>query len=468
MHGLRQLLANSLYSLRGAINNFSPAADTKHPKAWQDYGYPEDLSFDQLYLMQERFGLARAGVNKPVTECWRTAPTVYAGDGKDVDNREPTDFEIAFEKFAKKKKLWKSCKTGDHHQRIGQYGGLIVQVRGAPDQVAWEKPLGNVRESQIVRFIPFYEGQMRVAEVDSEPTSERYGMPVSYNFKESFVGNSDEQHNRSFAIHHSRVIIFSENAEEGSIYSDPCNKAGYNSLLTLEKIIGAGGEGFWKNAAQKIIFTDKGDEDSVEPNEEEQEKIDSAIKQFAENMEKQLFLGNMDAKTLDAALADPMEFFEIALNDYSASIDIPAKILIGAQTGRLAADEDGNAYLRGMMSRRETVCTEFVSNVIEWLFDHGVFARTEYTVWWDDLLAPAQADKFALGNKLADINHKMTLHGMVFTPNELREVCGYARMDDLPEPPDADDETAQEGLGGEGGQGLATTEPKEAKRREYD
>lgn len=464
MKTVRQMVKNALSGLRDLSGAAGLHGDAKHTKAWYDYGYPEQITFDQLYFMQERFGLAKAGVRKPVVECWRTAPQIIEGDGKDVDNRDPTEFERDFEQFAKQVKLWDVSRTADMRQRVGRYGGVIAQVRGNAKETAWGEPLGTIRKAQIVRFIPFYEEQLKPATWDVNPTSYRYGLPITYNFNENFIGNSGEQKQRSMVIHHSRVIIFAEGAEDGTIYGDPCNLAGFNSLITLEKIIGAGGEGMWKNAAQKMVFTDKS-EDGFEPTDEDQLKIDEAIKAFAENLEKQLILGGMEAKTLDSSLIDPAPFFEIALNDYAASVDIPSKILIGAQTGRLAADEDGNAYLRSMMSRRENVCGKFVADVIEWLFEHGVFPKTDYTIWWDDLLAPAEADKLALANKMADVNHKMTLHGIVFTPDEIRQVSGYMQpiKEVAPEPDPTDEdmpEGEQEGLGGQGGQGLSTTEPQ--------
>lgn len=465
-----KLVRNALGGIRGAAQAMGARGDTKHPQAWGDYGYPEWVSFEQLYAMQQRFGLAKAGVRKPVVECWRTDPQIIQGDGRDVDNRDPTPFEIEFDSFARNFKLWERCRAGDMRQRVGQYGGLLVQIRGNADQIAWEKPLGMVRQTQIVKFIPFYEGQMIPATWDTDSNSIRYGLPTTYNFQENFIGNAGQQRQRNMEVHYSRVIIFAEGADDDSIFGEPCNESGFNSLLTLEKLIGAGGEGFWKNAAQKLVFIDNTD-DTIAPDAEEQDKIDEAIKAFAENLEKQLQIGGMDVKPLNTTLIDVMPFFEVALNDYAASVDIPSKILIGAQTGRLAADEDGNAYLRGMMSRRQNVCTKFINDVIEWLFEHGVFNRTEYMVWWDDLLAPAESDKLALANKMADVNHKMTLHGLVFTPDEVRQVAGYVQKiaEVAPEPDpldegmgegDEEQDLEQEGLGGQGGQGLSTTEPQ--------
>ena len=80
----------------------------------------------------------------------------------------------------------------------------------------------------------------------------------------------------------------------------------------------------------------------------------------------------LDPQTLESNLANPKEFFESALNDVAAGTKIPATILIGQQTGRLASQEDGRSFLSMVQSRRVNFGTDLVNDVIDWMQEYGI------------------------------------------------------------------------------------------------
>lgn len=437
--GLRYLNAmmnNVMNGLRSGLTGGYHSADTKHQRAWQDYGYPEQISFERHWNMYRRNGIAKRGIQAPVDECWRDDPILV--DGEDPDEAEEvgngnTKFIRDIEWLNKNLQLFKRLKAADLRQRVGRYGGLIFQVRGESSEADWVKPLGRIRRTQLVRAIPAYEGQLEVGEHETNPTSERYGMPITYNYNEANVGGRSEQATRSVVIHWTRVVTLAEDADDGSIYGIPANEAGFNDLLNLEKIIGASAEGAWKNAAQKLIFKDNLGADGGELGPDEVDAQDEAIAAFSENLDKQLVIGGMDVQNMQSSLQSPKDPFDIALSSYSASVNQPHKILIGAQTGRLASDEDGNAWLRYCQSRCENWCSDAVRAVIDWLLEHGVItppASGGYSVHWGDLLAPSDADKLDIVDKMATINQKLIAMGEVpFSVDEMRLMAGYETRD---------------------------------------
>jgi hypothetical protein len=425
-----QFLINEIAGqLSQNLRDIYGSRDTKHPKAWEDYGYKTDLEFEDHYQMYRRFGIAKAGIKMPVNMCWKTFPTIMEGQEGDADARtEPTPWESTIKSIFKSLKLMRKLKRVDEFQRVGHYGAFVVQVRGTGDQPDWGKPLDKIRADQVVKFIPLYEVQLEPTKWDSDDKSERYGEPTMYQFQESRLNDSNTEDNRLrvVTVHHSRVIIFAEGADDESIYGVPANEAGFNDLITMEKIIGAGGEGFWKSAAMKTVYTNTS-KDATLPGQEEIDDFNEAIKDFVEGLDKSLMTGGLDPKVLSAVMSDPKEPFAIALQSYSASIEVAGKLLVGSQEGKLASEEDARFTMSAMQSRREDFGTIMVQSCVDWMFVHGIINKSEYYVEWDDLLAPSDKDKFELGTQLSKIIIEMTARfgEPPIDPSEVATVMGF-------------------------------------------
>ncbi len=403
--------------------------DTKHEQAWHDYGYKESLEFNDYYQMSERFGVASAGITIPVDQCWKTKPEIREGQPEDFDGRkDKTDWESNINRIFSSKKMWRKIKMVDEYQRVGDYGAFAVQVRGSSAQADWKQPLNRISDANIVKFIPLYQEQLQPTRWEQDPKSERYGQPTMYQLQESqlFDDHEQDQRTRAIDVHWSRVIIFAEGADDDSIYGRPALKRGFNDLVTMEKIIGAGGEGFWKSAAMKTVYTNT-NKDAPPLSADEVDSMDEAISKFVEGLDKHLMTGGLDPKVLSVAMSDPENPFNISLQSFSASVGVAAKLLIGSQEGRLAADEDGRFTLSNMQSRRESWCTQMMESIVDWLMTHGVIEEREYTIEWDDLLAPSDDDKLSLAQKMSQINKDQMRE--IFTDEELRKIAGYEPLE---------------------------------------
>jgi hypothetical protein len=431
MNPRHQILINEIAGqLSQNLRDIYGSRDTKHPKAWEDYGYKTELEFEDHYQMYRRFGIAKAGIKMPVNMCWRTFPKIMEGSEGDGDARDGKDtpWESAINSIFKQTKLMRKLKRVDEFQRVGHYGAFVVQIRGTGDQPDWGKPLDKIRADQIVKFIPLYEIQLEPTQWDNDKKSERYGEPVMYQFQESRLNDSNTEDNRLrvVTVHHSRVIIFAEGADDESIYGVPANEAGFNDLITMEKIIGAGGEGFWKSAKMPTVYTNTS-KDAPAPSEKEIDEMDAAIKDFAEGVDKYLMTGGLDPKVLSSVMSDPKEPFTIALQSYSASIEVAGKLLVGSQEGKLASQEDARFTMSAMQSRREDFGTIMVQSCVDWMAVHGIINKSEYYVEWDDLLAPSDKDKFDLGTQLSKIIIEMTARfgEPPIDPSEVANVMGF-------------------------------------------
>jgi hypothetical protein len=425
---LQQLLANADSTWRsqmGAlISGGYDNADTMH-NVYLDYGYPASLSFENFWNMYRRFGIAKNVVDLPVDVGWMNDPVITS---------ETEQFNSEFETLDKDVKFLTRAKGLDKRQRVGRYAGMFMRVRDGkhPSEPLTDQMPGT---GALMAMVPMYEGQLEVLETDNDPTSERYTLPITYQFKGSGTGSRNENAADSFTIHWTRVVVAAEGADNGGIYGIPALEAGYNSLMDLRKIIGAGGEGFYRNAAQSVMFKLDTEKVSGKVDTDLLDKFNENFDEFTRNrMRRGLWTPGMDPKTLDSDLMSPEHHFKNALNDVSAGSTpmIPATILVGQQTGRLASNEDSRSFLSSLNSRNNNHVTDMLRDLIDWCIRWGILPSADYSVEWADLLALSDQEKLENAFKMADTNAKQTDSGgeLVFSDEEIREKAGFDELED--------------------------------------
>jgi len=429
--------------LAAAISGGYDFADTLH-NVYLDYGYPQTLTFSHFWNMYRRFGIAQNVVELPVDTGWMDVPEVKAGAA----------FLREFEDITKRLFLWNRLKGLDTRQRVGRYAGMFMRVRDSrpPNQPIAGK-LGG--PAALVQMVPLHEGQLEVVEVEQDATKDNFGLPKMYRYNSSGVGGRNEKSAAAFDIHPDRIIIAAEGADTGDIYGIPALEAPYNSLMDLRKIIGAGGEGFYKNAAQSVVFK-LTDPAAAKANETRLAKFNESFDDFAHNrMRRAMWTPGLDPKVLESSLANPKEFFDNALNDVAAACKIPATILIGQQTGRLASGEDSRHFLSMANSRRANFQSELVRDVFDWMIKWGVLRSDNYEIEWPDLLARSDEEKLGNAETMAKINQVMFQAGesLPFTSEEVREAAGFD-PEEMPEGeiPSEGLPVEDEGMGGPAGE----------------
>jgi uncharacterized protein len=410
-----------------------PFADMKHSKAWFDYGYPMQVDFYMHWNMYKRNGLAAAGINIPISLCWLDYPVVREGDD---ENDEETPWELTVKKLFKRLKLHKHMKDADRMQMVGRYSALFVRVR---DGLTPDKPLGIIKLEQIIEIVPVWEGQLEPHDTDQDPASERFDRPINYTYSSAGTGNQNEKASSTFQIHHSRLIMMAEGAVGASIYGEPANEAGFNALLDWDKIRGSGGEASWMAAANKQILSPKeGFNGAV--SQEVVDSINESLRDMKEGFDEALFLKGLEAKPMGATVPDPKIYKDMALEEYCASRMLPAKIVVGTQSGVKAGDEDTAGLMRTMQSRRLNTINDFYEDVMNWFYVHGVLVTPQdgHSLEWSDLTAPSAMAKIDAALKLSQMNKEAVLSGLppLFDSDEIRKEAGHKPLTDDIEMPD--------------------------------
>jgi len=433
-------------TIRGMAMAGGFGLDAKRTNAWCEFGYIESPTFETFYRLYMRGGIPHGAVTKMTDTCWTTLPELIEGDEED-DSKDVTAWERDTNKKLKDCDFWDAFKEADVRRLVGRYAGIILQMEGAGRE--WSDAVSGT--PVLKKLIPAWEGQLKPKTFDEDKTSETYGDVTMWAYKESELPKLDSHLSsgmRELDIHPSRVIILGD-IHTGRSWLEP----GLNACSNMEKVSGGSAESYLKNAARQlgINFEKDTDLDSIARSAgvkitELQGVFDGVVRDINRGRDAALITKGAQVNALTATVPDPIPPFDVSLQEFAASVMMPAKIIVGNQTGERASVEDVKDFKGTCQSRRVNRLAKDIRQATKHLIDIGfIKAVTEFSVIWDNLLEPTEMEKLEKANKMADTNQKSIAMGApVFSIEELRTAAGYDN-DELPEPlEDADDEDAEE------------------------
>lgn len=414
---------------RESLLNFG-SLDAKRPDAWRQFGYRTSLSFDDYRQAYERGGAAFGAVHRILDKCWQEPPRIKAPE-KD----EETDWEIKLKKLLKSINAWQKLRDLDRRNMIGRFAGLIYRVA---DGQPLREPL--VRGQRLVDLVPVYEDQIKVTTWDSDPASENFGLPTMFQYRMRPPQNSDTQGrpDQWVDVHPSRVQILAEGSVGDMFDGVPLLRAGFNALTDIEKIAGGAAEGSLKNSARTLVFEFDANGNPQQlastpgqplpMGEEIKTALEEKGRALNRNIDSTIFMQGGKASTLQTQQSDPSPAFEVAANLFAASVQIPMTILFGAQTGRLASDQDQRDMAARCKSRQINELTPMLEQLVRRLQAAGLVEPGEFEIEWEPLDAPGDDAKATILGKMTDAAWKHFQAGGVeplFDGNELRAVMDY-------------------------------------------
>lgn len=197
----------------------------------------------------------------------------------------------------------------------------------------------------------------------------------------------------------------------------------------MEKVSGAGGEGFWKNAKSAPVLNIEPEARLADlatalgvPEDQIADKLDEVVGDWQKGFDQLLMLQGIKADTLGITLPQPEEFYRIALQAYAASISCPMRILVGMQTGERASTEDAREWAQAAMARRSNIVRPNIMSVVNRLERVGILPERDWHLDWSDLTEATMAEKIDRADKMASVNQKQGHFGEpVFSGDEIRE-----------------------------------------------
>lgn len=438
-------------TLAGMFPRFFGTGNTKHDH-YKDYGFPEDLDFDTVFKAYLRNGIGRAAIDKTIAKTWQDNPFLLEKerDGSEGAETRETTLERQIRERFDALRVWQHLAETDARGMVGKYSAAILRLA---DGKQFREPVDRVPGGLdgLVEIIPAWEGQLQVSVWDQDETSETYGAPLMFQFNEANVATGKANH-RQFLVHPSRVIIWSKT---GTVHGRSTLEPGFNDLLTIEKVIGAGGEGFWKNAkGAPVLEMDKDMQLTLPQGTTPQDYADqmtNQVESWQQGFDKMLLLKGIEAKALNITLPSPEPFFMVALQSFAASMMIPLKVLVGNQTGERASSEDNEDWALVNMARRANFVVPNILLLARRLVAFGILPDgKDWFVDWASLVNPGPNEVLERVERMANVNDKMKDTGeLVFTPEEMRKETGREPLspsEALRDDTSADDENAALGL----------------------
>jgi len=404
--------------------------DAKRSSAWCEYGFKEDLTFDDLYKLYRRGGIANGAVNKLVINCWRTNPEVIEGDISD-ESREETEWEKA-SKQVFTHRFWRAFAKADTRRLVGRWAGILLHIK---DSKNWNEPV--VKGKALQKITPVWASALQVGNRDGN------GNITNWQYTETLSDGSTARRD----IHPDRILIIGDMSDDEIGFLEP----GYNACVSLEKVEGGSGESFLKNAArqQNINFDKEVDFNNLASMygvtvDELQERYNEAAREINRGNDALLITQGAQITSMVSAVSDPSPTYSVNLQTFSSSVDIPSRIIVGNQSGERASTEDQIYFNARCQSRRGDLSFDIEDLVDKLIYLQALKPVSKFSIVWDELNEQSSSDKLDSAVKMSNINQTSLASGeAVFSGDEIRVAAGYQPLgnDVLGEDDEEDEET---------------------------
>lgn len=385
---------------------------------YQALGYKLQLQYADYLSQYTRQDIAKAIIDRPVKATWQGQLELV-----ESEDAEKTTFEKAWTELNKTFKLRSLLARADRLTGIGKYGVILFGLDDVKEVIDFRKPIRPGK--RVLKYLkPFGEGSAKISTYESDPSNERYGMPLFYDIMVSDVENFSSI---TVQVHHSRILHILEDHLESEVYGIPKLEAVFNRLYDLEKIVGGDAEMFWRGA--RPGFQGKLDPDFTLTETTKKELLEQ-VDEYEHNLRRILINEGIDLKELAQQIADPKNHADIVFTCISAVTGIPKRILSGSERGELSSGQDAVEWKTYVQSRREDhaephIIYPFISKLIEL----KVLPEPEsggYMVDWLDLFSISEKERVDIGKSRSNSIREYTTNPIaqaILPPDAFFEFC---------------------------------------------
>lgn len=379
----------------------------------RECGYPDTsaLTVQNYKSLFEREPLAERVVSVYPKECWQTTPEVY--ETEDVNEQDKTPFEEELVSLGRRltsitslyqgnegNRFWEYQKRADILSGIGHYGCLLLGVNdGKPLSEPLDLNDAGVKRLDLLFMRALDEEDAVIAQLNTDPTSIRYTQPESYDI---VLSNPNRSQLRSTSVlgsvqttrvHWTRLVHISD----GETIGAPRMRTVYNRLYDLHKLYGGSAEMYWRGAFYGLAFKQQPQVvGRAKPMTTEQmNRFRQQIEDYANSLQRELLLGNMEVQTLAPQVVDPVSQIDVQIEAICIYLGIPKRIFMGSERGELSSNQDTRAWYARCQERQNNFITpRIIVNTIDRLIQCGVLpAPQQYFVHWPDVSSLTDSEK---------------------------------------------------------------------------
>lgn len=358
-------------------------------------GYPTDITFKDYLGRYYRQDVANAIINRPVSACWRGPVTLLEAGFK-----EDTALEKAWVTLDKTLKLKPKLVQLDKLASIGQYAVLLLGLSDVKKQTDFENPVTS-SNLKLAYIKPYSEEYAKINSYETNVSSPRFGLPKNYRIT---TQAADSNLQATALVDWTRVIHVAYDTLESEVEGSSALEPVFNRLIDIEKVIGGGGEMFWRGA--RPGYAGKLDDKHFMTKKLYDDLMDQ-LDEYEHNLRRFLISEGVDINSLAPQVSDPSMHIDVNIQMISAKTGIPKRILTGSERGELASSLDADEWKSFILSRREE-CVEplilrpFVDSCIK----YGVLptpkdVESGYSVKWTELFSLSEKDRAEVGKTRA-------------------------------------------------------------------
>lgn len=293
------------------------------------FGYnltPKHSDFVAKYLRQD---IATRVIKAPVDALWTDFPTVDGG----------SRFTKAWNTLVYEQDVYKWLRQADIFAGLGMYSILLI---GFDDGRALDQPVNTSRTNKVTFLQPYLEGSVEIDAIEVDSSNPRYGLPTRYKVTPgySLIRTATVMANKSpapFIVHYSRVLHLADNALENAVVGHSRLEPIYNVLDDILKVVGGASETYWLTSNRGMqVDVDK----DLELEEEDADNLAAEIDEYSNGLRRVMRTRGVKINSLGSDVADPRGVFNALIALLSSNTGIPQRVLMGAEAGQLASQQD--------------------------------------------------------------------------------------------------------------------------------
>lgn len=282
------------------------------------FGYPKNLDSFRLLEKYQRQDITGRIVDMPPEEMWSNPPEMEDTHG----------VKGKWDEFVAKACLWERVIQADKLLNFGQYSVLWIGLKGPSHTVA-----PKLTDLSDLLYVQAYGGDnVLIKEYEDDTTNPRYGQPTLYELKVGPFPSS-----KTIRVHHSRLVHIVDRPLQGLMESEPRLRRIYNVLDDLLKTVGGSAETFWLTANRGMqVDVDK----DMQLSTTDAAQLEAEIDEYQHQLRRVMRTRGVEITPLGSDVADPTGVFSTLISVLSGTTNIPQRILMGAEAGQLASEQD--------------------------------------------------------------------------------------------------------------------------------
>lgn len=294
----------------------------------------------------------------------------------DEANAPENQLKKSFLEIARRTRLWHYVQRADKLAGVGKYSVLLL---GFDDVTGAEGLSQPVQGANDLLYVQAYgESQVSILEFVNDPRDEAFGLPQRYQLRMvDSVSNG-----RLINVHRSRIVHVADCLMDSEVEGVPILERVYNRLLDIEKIVGGSAEMFWLSARHGLhIDVDP----AIRLSADTTNAMSQEIEDYLNGVQRVLRTRGTKVNPLGSDAVDPSGAFGVVMNAIAVTTGVPVKILLGAELGSAASEQDRTNWATRIEERRKVYAEPVIlDQLIQKCIDAGVLPDMGWEWGWPD------------------------------------------------------------------------------------